>query len=172
MSGLNNHVMSPSPLYYSPSDTPEQVAQKLRLVDIYNRRLDERERRKAFVLERGLLNVRKQQAADRRRSAAERELQVRCLVSGSFRRLSCRRGMVSSGFGAVLCCGVVGAAASNFSRDAQIVNGQPAAVHCTAGSDCWVRFVAYWCFQCAVGCAKSFTPPAAHLPIYFLPLLF
>ncbi|GAB4822858.1 hypothetical protein N2152v2_009904 [Parachlorella kessleri] len=67
-------------LEFSPSDTPEQVAQKLRLVEIYNRRLDERERRKAFVLERGLLNVRKQQAADRRRSAAERELQARLRV--------------------------------------------------------------------------------------------
>lgn len=37
------------------------MAQKLHLVEVYNRRLDERERRKAFVLDRGLLNVRKQQ---------------------------------------------------------------------------------------------------------------
>ena len=72
------------------------MAQKLWLVEIYNRRLDERERRKAFVLERGLLNVRKQQAADRRRSAAERELQVWCLVSGMVNGL--QRGTADSGF--------------------------------------------------------------------------
>jgi hypothetical protein len=41
---------------------------------IYNRRLDERERRRQFVLDRGLLNVKRQQAIDKRRSAAEREL--------------------------------------------------------------------------------------------------
>ena len=41
--------------------SPEEVARKLRLVEIYNRRLDERDRRKAFVLERGLVNVRRQQ---------------------------------------------------------------------------------------------------------------
>ena len=35
---------------------------KLRMVAIYNVRLTERERRRAFVAERGLLNVKAQQA--------------------------------------------------------------------------------------------------------------
>ena len=42
-------------------DSPEEAAQKDRLIAIYNRRLDERERRRAFVLDRGLLNVKRQQ---------------------------------------------------------------------------------------------------------------
>lgn len=43
-------------------------------------RLDERKRRKDFILERGLLNVKRQQALDRKRSKEERELYNRCRV--------------------------------------------------------------------------------------------
>ena len=47
------------------------------MVDIYNTRLTERERRRAFVMDRKLINVRKQQNLDRRRNPAEREVYAR-----------------------------------------------------------------------------------------------
>lgn len=57
-----------------PDGEPEETtAKKLRLIEIYNRRLDERERRKSFVLSRGLVNVKRQQFVDRRRSVSDRE---------------------------------------------------------------------------------------------------
>jgi transcriptional adapter 2-alpha len=61
-------------LEFAEGEPEEEAAAKLAQVAIYNRRLDERERRRAFVLERGLLNTRRQGAVDRKRSAAEREL--------------------------------------------------------------------------------------------------
>ncbi len=36
---------------------------KLRLIEIYNARLTERERRRQFILDRGLLNVKRQQVS-------------------------------------------------------------------------------------------------------------
>ena len=47
------------------------------MIDVYNSRLTERERRRQFVIDRKLINVRKQQALDRRRNPAERELYAR-----------------------------------------------------------------------------------------------
>ncbi|KAL4451456.1 hypothetical protein ABPG75_007118 [Micractinium tetrahymenae] len=61
-------------LDFKDEDPEEESAQKDRLIQIYNRRLDERERRRQFVLDRGLLNIKRQQAIDKRRTAAEREL--------------------------------------------------------------------------------------------------
>lgn len=43
--------------------------EKLRMVAIYNERLEERERRRAFVADRGLLNVKAQQVGARSRPA-------------------------------------------------------------------------------------------------------
>lgn len=43
-------------------------------------RLDERKRRKDFILERGLLNIKRQQALDRKRTKEERELYNRSRV--------------------------------------------------------------------------------------------
>jgi hypothetical protein len=73
---------SPShlPCRRSDDEPPEEAAQKLRLIQIYNRRLDERQRRKDFVLARGLLNVKRQAALDRRRGPTERELVGRLRV--------------------------------------------------------------------------------------------
>lgn len=48
-------------------------------ISLYSR-LDERKRRKEFILERGLLNVKRQQALDRKRTKEERELYNRCRV--------------------------------------------------------------------------------------------
>ena len=49
----------------------------MRVIEIYNTRLTERERRRQFVMDRKLINVRKQQNLDRRRNPAERELYAR-----------------------------------------------------------------------------------------------
>lgn len=53
---------------------------KLRMLHIYISRLDERKRRKDFILERGLLNIKRQQALDRKRTKEERELYNRSRV--------------------------------------------------------------------------------------------
>lgn len=50
------------------------------------RRLDERRRRRDFILERGLLNLKKQQALDRKRTREERELYNRGRVFARFTR--------------------------------------------------------------------------------------
>ncbi len=55
----------------------EDVQEKVRVIDIYNTRLTERERRRRFVMDRKLINVRKQQNLDRRRNPAEREMYAR-----------------------------------------------------------------------------------------------
>jgi transcriptional adapter 2-alpha len=67
-------------LEFGEDDTPEQVQKKLRLIEIYNKRLDEREKRKGFVLSRGLVKVKRQQLIDRRRTSAEKDLVGRLRV--------------------------------------------------------------------------------------------
>jgi transcriptional adapter 2-alpha len=47
---------------------------KLKIIEIYNRKLDERERRKAFVIERGLRDYQRLLAVERRRPREEREV--------------------------------------------------------------------------------------------------
>jgi len=47
---------------------------KLKILEIYNAKLDERERRKAFVIERGLLEYKRMLAVERRRPREEREV--------------------------------------------------------------------------------------------------
>ena len=47
---------------------------KLKILEIYNAKLDERERRKAFIIERGLLDYKRLLAVERRRPKEEREI--------------------------------------------------------------------------------------------------
>ena len=47
---------------------------KLKILEIYNAKLDERERRKQFVIERGLLEYKRMLAVERRRPKEEREV--------------------------------------------------------------------------------------------------
>ena len=49
----------------------------MRIIEIYNTRLAERERRRKFVMDRKLVNIRKQQNLDRRRTPSERALHAR-----------------------------------------------------------------------------------------------
>jgi len=56
------------------SDTREEREMKLKVIQIYNKRLDERERRQDFVVSRGLLDYKKIQSNDRKRTREEREI--------------------------------------------------------------------------------------------------
>ncbi len=47
---------------------------KFKLLDIYNARLDERVKRKQFVIERKLLDLKKQLTLDRDRTKEEKEI--------------------------------------------------------------------------------------------------
>jgi len=47
---------------------------KYKLLEIYNLRLDERIKRKKFVIERGLLDLRKQSNLDKERTKEEKEI--------------------------------------------------------------------------------------------------
>ncbi|KAJ7514548.1 hypothetical protein O6H91_23G049200 [Diphasiastrum complanatum] len=59
---------------FKDNDTDADRELKLRMLHIYLSRIDERKRRRDFILERGLLNLKQQQAQDRKRSKEEREL--------------------------------------------------------------------------------------------------
>ncbi|KAG2489501.1 hypothetical protein HYH03_011953 [Edaphochlamys debaryana] len=65
---------------FSEYDSPADVALKVQMLQLYNKRLDERERRRSFVLERGLLSSRSSQAVERRRNTQERDLHARMRV--------------------------------------------------------------------------------------------
>lgn len=55
-------------------DTPENIELKNSVIELYNARLDERIRRKKFVIERGLLDLKKVQKFERKKSKEEREI--------------------------------------------------------------------------------------------------
>jgi hypothetical protein len=59
----NDAEMIVADLEFRDGEPPEDTAAKLHIVDVYNARLDERERRRDFILERGLLNIRRQQVS-------------------------------------------------------------------------------------------------------------
>lgn len=66
-----------------PGDTKEELAQKMKLLEIYSRRLEKRVQRRKYILDNGLLEVKEQQAIDRKRSKEERALHGKMRV---FRR--------------------------------------------------------------------------------------
>ena len=59
---------------FRDSDTDLDRKLKLRMLEIYNHRLAERARRKQFIIDRGLLNVKKLQGLERKRTPQERDL--------------------------------------------------------------------------------------------------
>ncbi|GIL78337.1 hypothetical protein Vretifemale_7772 [Volvox reticuliferus] len=65
---------------FNEYDSPADVQLKLQMLMLYNRRLDERERRRAFVLERGLLNTRAAQVLEKKRNTQEKDLYARMRV--------------------------------------------------------------------------------------------
>lgn len=80
-SEYDNDAESPlADMDFKDNDHETDRELKLRILRIYLSRLDERKRRKDFILERGLLNIKRQQVLDRKRSKEERELYNRCRV--------------------------------------------------------------------------------------------
>ena len=59
---------------FHEDDTPENIKLKESVIELYNARLDERIRRKKFVIERGLLDLKAVQRAERKYSKEEREI--------------------------------------------------------------------------------------------------
>ncbi|KAG6549158.1 hypothetical protein Mapa_009384 [Marchantia paleacea] len=65
---------------FKDNDSETDRELKLRILHIYLARLAERRRRKDFIIERGLINLKKQAAFDRRRTKDEKELYLRTRV--------------------------------------------------------------------------------------------
>lgn len=65
---------------FKDTDTVADRELKIRMLEIYLSRLEERKRRKDFILERGLLNLGRLQSLDRRRSKIEKVFFQRCRV--------------------------------------------------------------------------------------------
>lgn len=61
-------------LEYFDDDTEQDVRLKNDVIELYNARIDERIRRKKFVLERGLLDFKKTQKQERKKTKEEREI--------------------------------------------------------------------------------------------------
>ena len=65
------------------NDNPLERSLKLKIIEMYNSKLDERERRKRMVERYGLL-VHKNKQIDKRRPKAERDIQDRMRVFANF----------------------------------------------------------------------------------------
>lgn len=61
-------------LEFFEDDTEQDLKLKNDVIELYNARIDERIRRKKFVLERGLLDFRKVQKQERKKTKEEREI--------------------------------------------------------------------------------------------------
>lgn len=59
---------------FNEDDTEEETKLKFQVLEYYNARLDERIRRKKFVIDRGLLDLKKIQKQEKRRSKEERDI--------------------------------------------------------------------------------------------------
>ncbi|KZT10919.1 SWIRM-domain-containing protein [Laetiporus sulphureus 93-53] len=57
-----------------PVETPESLSFKLSLIEMYNQRVDKRHEAKAFKFNRGLLNYKQMQAADKKRPKEEKDI--------------------------------------------------------------------------------------------------
>lgn len=59
---------------FNDDDSEYEIDMKFKLLDIYNSRLEERNKRKKFVIERGLLDLKKQSQLDKERTKEEKEI--------------------------------------------------------------------------------------------------
>jgi len=59
---------------FNDDDKENELQMKYKLLNIYNTRLDERLKRKKFVIERGLLDLKKQNLFDKTRTKEEKEI--------------------------------------------------------------------------------------------------
>jgi len=65
-----------SALGFQDDDTPEETELKLKMLEIYNWKLERRLERRHFILDRGLVNYKHHQGIDKRRTKEERDLCV------------------------------------------------------------------------------------------------
>lgn len=61
-------------LEYFEDDTEQDIKLKNDVIELYNARIDERIRRKKFVLERGLLDFKRTQKQERKKTKEERDI--------------------------------------------------------------------------------------------------
>jgi transcriptional adapter 2-alpha len=61
-------------IFILDDDKETEIQMKYQILQIYNARLDERIKRKKFVIERGLLDFNKQNALDKNRTKEEKEI--------------------------------------------------------------------------------------------------
>lgn len=69
---------------FHDDDTPENIKLKENVLELYTARLDERIRRKKFVIERGLLDLKNIQRTERKYSKEEREIVNKCKIFARF----------------------------------------------------------------------------------------
>lgn len=69
---------------FHDDDTPENIKLKENVLELYSARLDERIRRKKFVIERGLLDLKNVQKTERKYSKEEREIVNKCKIFARF----------------------------------------------------------------------------------------
>ena len=69
---------------FNDDDTPENIKLKEGVIALYNARLDERIRRKKFVIERGLLDLKSVQKTERKYTREEREIVNKCKLFARF----------------------------------------------------------------------------------------
>lgn len=61
-------------LEFNDDDSQEEIAMKFRIIDIYNQKLNERIRRKDFVIDRGLVDLKEQTRLDKERTRQDKEI--------------------------------------------------------------------------------------------------
>lgn len=89
---------------FRPTDHASERQLKLDVIAVYNHRLDEREKRKRFVLEHNLLDYKKQQQNNNAGRKRHKVILQECLADGCCVRSCC----FSNGCGCVcvreMCC--------------------------------------------------------------------
>ncbi len=70
----NDAEMLLAEMDFSDLDSKEDIKTKFRVLALYNRRLDERIRRKRFVIDHGLLDTKRLQQLERKRRPEEKEM--------------------------------------------------------------------------------------------------
>jgi len=76
--------MSIKDIEFYDDDTKEERDTKMRLLEIYNFRLDEREERRKFVVDRQLHDVKRMQALGRKQAPEEKQLYARTRKLATF----------------------------------------------------------------------------------------
>ena len=69
---------------FNDDDTPDNIKLKENVIELYTARLDERIRRKKFVIERGLLDLKNVQRSERKYTKEEREIVNKCKIFARF----------------------------------------------------------------------------------------